>query len=181
MVSVAEQPILDMGSHTNPDEGVCVMEWVSMVTNDRFTDFPACTDRYIARLAQEVNDCIGRNARQALHEFVPRLMRARRAVVTLDELLAEGDDPSVRLHQLIGLGRDRVYRNSWKPFWERPENARMLHIDLWTGADDEQLGSLIISPRPGETREQFIASQLDLLDRALTYHAELLAKEEADG
>ena len=179
MVDIAERPVLQMGSHTSPTEGACVMEWVSVVTNDQFTDFPACTDRYVACVAQNVNDWIGPDSRQALHDFVPRLMRARRAVVTLEDLSTPEDNPSVRLHQLIELGRDRLYRNSWKPFWERPENAEVLVISDWHAEHEKQVESMRTLRRPGETREQLDAALLSLLDRALTYHMELLAKEDA--
>lgn len=179
MVDIAERPALQIGSHTSPEDGVCVMEWVSVVTRDRFTDFPGCTDRYIACLAQNVNDWIGPDSRQVLHQFVPRLMRARRAVVTLEDLLTPEDNPSVRLHELIEMGRDRLYRNSWKPFWERSENAEMLHITDWHEEHETQVESLRTQRRPGETREQLDAALLGVLDRALTYHMELLAKEDA--
>jgi len=36
-------PVLSHGSHTSPKEGACVMEYVSVLAGEPWTDRPACT------------------------------------------------------------------------------------------------------------------------------------------
>lgn len=49
-------PVLSGGSHDDPSQGACVMEMVSFMSGDKWTDFPECTDYGIAIVAQNVND-----------------------------------------------------------------------------------------------------------------------------
>jgi len=51
-------PVLGRGSHLRPKDGACVMEYVSVLTDRRFSDHPRCTHRALAMLARAVNDCI---------------------------------------------------------------------------------------------------------------------------
>jgi hypothetical protein len=51
-------PVISRGSHLRPEDGACVMEYVSVLTGSRFDDHPRCTHRALATLARAVNDCI---------------------------------------------------------------------------------------------------------------------------
>lgn len=62
-------------SHKTPDEGVCVMEYVSVLVGGEFTDWPDCTHPLLARLAQHANDALDNDERTpTLAPLVPRLM-----------------------------------------------------------------------------------------------------------
>jgi hypothetical protein len=65
-------PVISSGSHQNPSEGACVMEYVSMLAGEAFSDFPKCTHRALARVAQLANDALP-DARR--HEMVYRINR----------------------------------------------------------------------------------------------------------
>ena len=73
-------PVLDAGAHRDAEAGSCLMEYVSVLAGERFTDRPRCTHPALAAVAWQVNDAVSSDARQQL---------ATRAVT------------------LIGLGRDR--------------------------------------------------------------------------
>jgi hypothetical protein len=51
-------PILTRGWHRGPEDGACVMEYVSVLAGLRFTDHPRCTPPALAALARLVNDRI---------------------------------------------------------------------------------------------------------------------------
>jgi hypothetical protein len=72
-------PVLDAGAHRDAEAGSCLMEYVSVLAGERFTDRPRCTHPALAAVAWQVNDAVSSDARQQL---------ATRAVT------------------LIGLGRD---------------------------------------------------------------------------
>lgn len=82
---------IDESSHTTPEQMAlgkgCVMEWAGVfwLTSHgwkfedawkRLTDYPVCTDRTVALLAQLVNDSLPNDERQRLANFIPRLVRA---------------------------------------------------------------------------------------------------------
>ena len=81
-------PVFGKYAHASPREGACVMEYISLLTGDKWTDYPKCTDRLVAWYAQSANDCLPDERRTV--EMLPRLQRIMRArplpVYMLDEL-----------------------------------------------------------------------------------------------
>lgn len=69
-------PVLTAGRHRRPEHGACVMEYVSVLAGESWSDAPGCTDRVLAELARWVNDDVGRDARTALAELASRLIGA---------------------------------------------------------------------------------------------------------
>jgi len=51
-------PVLGAGVHLAPEDGVCLMEYVSVLAGERFTDSPRCTQPMLALLARLVNDTV---------------------------------------------------------------------------------------------------------------------------
>ena len=51
-------PLLQRGHHRRPEDGACVMEYVSVLAGGKFTDHPRCTHPALATLARLVNDWI---------------------------------------------------------------------------------------------------------------------------
>lgn len=51
-------PVLSYGAHSGPKEGACIMEMVSFMSGDEWTDVPKCSNRFISRVAQTVNDAL---------------------------------------------------------------------------------------------------------------------------
>jgi hypothetical protein len=59
-------PVLEAGAHRDARSGSCVMEYVSVLAGERFTDRPRCTHPAVAALAWQVNDAVTHEARQQL-------------------------------------------------------------------------------------------------------------------
>lgn len=67
-------PFLSWGSHESPAEGACIMEYVSILAGEKFSDTPACTDRVLGVIAQNVNDSLESDDRQKLLPLIPELL-----------------------------------------------------------------------------------------------------------
>jgi hypothetical protein len=70
------QVTLTIGSHLAPEDGVCLMEAVSIAAGLPFSDAPACTPPLLAHLARLVNDASSAAARQQLSALIPALAAA---------------------------------------------------------------------------------------------------------
>ncbi|MBT8161046.1 MULTISPECIES: hypothetical protein [Arthrobacter] len=67
---------LAKGSHVREEQGACVMEYVSMVAGEAFSDRPKCTEPVVFGYAWRANDNMTDDGRQRLLELVPRLLSA---------------------------------------------------------------------------------------------------------
>lgn len=67
---------LTQGSHDEPDHGMCVMEAVSFVAGEKFSDVPLCADPLLIYPMQTINDGMG-NERKKLIPLIPRLAGSR--------------------------------------------------------------------------------------------------------
>jgi hypothetical protein len=66
-------PTLSAGAH-RPDEGkACLMEYVSLLAGEEWSDTPACTYRPLAKAAQVVNDSLSDPDRHLLVPLIGRL------------------------------------------------------------------------------------------------------------
>ena len=69
-------PVLARGRHLDPRDGSCLMEYVSVLAGERFSDRPRCTPPSLRWLAQRVNDAVSDPARTELVLRAPLLTRA---------------------------------------------------------------------------------------------------------
>ena len=67
-------PVLTLGAHRDARAGSCVMEYVSVLAGERFTDRPRCTHPAVAALAWQVNDAASHDVRQELVLRAPALV-----------------------------------------------------------------------------------------------------------
>lgn len=70
-------PLLSAGRHRRPRDGACMMELVSLLAGERWSDAPACTHPLLARLARLVNDATSDDARHRLVPLVTALVGLR--------------------------------------------------------------------------------------------------------
>lgn len=93
------------GRHTTATAGVCLMELVSVVAGEPFTDHPQCVHPALALAARVVNDQVGDAVRQGLVPILPQMMSGPRrdlragpviALSCLDTALARDDDRRLR-------------------------------------------------------------------------------------
>ena len=66
-------PVLSAGEHSSPSEGACVMEYVSLLAGEPWSDTPACTYPPLAKAAQIVNDWLLDSERHRLVPLIGRL------------------------------------------------------------------------------------------------------------
>jgi hypothetical protein len=72
-------PVLAAGMHLMPEDGVCLMEYVSVLAGERFTDHPPCTEPTLAFVARLVNDTISDGGRSVLAPLAAELSILGRA------------------------------------------------------------------------------------------------------
>jgi hypothetical protein len=72
-------PVLAAGTHLVPEDGVCLMEYVSVLAGERFTDHPRCTEPTLAFLARLVNDTVSDDVRSRLAPLAADLCGLGRA------------------------------------------------------------------------------------------------------
>jgi hypothetical protein len=67
-------PVLSSGGHLVPEDGACLMEYVSVLAGCAFSDHPPCTDPTVAAVARLVNDTSTDPGRQELAILAPELV-----------------------------------------------------------------------------------------------------------
>lgn len=121
-------PLLARGRHTRPEEGSCLMEYVSVLAGERFGDRPGCTHPLLAWAARRTNDAVGDDVRPQLATLAPDLIgtrvrgpRARRIVraAIYAGLAAAGltADPD---HRVLREVRDLALAPPAGRRWRRP-------------------------------------------------------------
>lgn len=70
-------PILSRGSHQNPEAGACVMEMVSFLAGESFSDNPNCVDPALRSLAICINDWVSDDNRNQISLLIPKFMNTR--------------------------------------------------------------------------------------------------------
>jgi len=73
---------LEPGAHRSPRDGVCLLELVSLMAEEKFSDRPRCVCVVIAAFLRSWNDRSGHAERQALRPYARRVVgsRSRRSV-----------------------------------------------------------------------------------------------------
>jgi hypothetical protein len=111
-------PELQAGAHLSPEDGACLMEYVSVLSGAPFNDHPRCTDPTLGALARLVNDSCSDARRPLLTAFAPLLAAAApvdacrtaaivRAVVRTASVAA-GDTPLRRRLRHVEGRNERV-------------------------------------------------------------------------
>lgn len=79
-------PILDDGAHSDPKDGACVMEYVSFISGQYWTDRPDGVHPMLAEFARDTNDRLEYKDRQQLLGLIPRLMHTDGVPALVTEL-----------------------------------------------------------------------------------------------
>jgi hypothetical protein len=66
--------VLRSGAHTSPSDGVSLMEAVSALAGEPWSNRPSCTSPVIAAYARSLDDWLPDDARQRLKVYIPRLV-----------------------------------------------------------------------------------------------------------
>lgn len=65
---------LACGFHTNPDEGMCIMEACAWLANEKFSDRPECVSPIIGAFMRHINDSMNDEQRQLLKPYITKIM-----------------------------------------------------------------------------------------------------------
>lgn len=123
-----QRPQLELRRYTHlaPADGMCLMEYVSVLAGDRFTDEPRCTGTLLAALARAVNDTMSDEGRSRLIGLAPSLAQAGgsdppEVVDRIEYLCWEAvcgvASPGTAIHRRAQRSRERVARRrfgGWK-------------------------------------------------------------------
>ena len=111
-------PLLSAGAHLAPEDGACLMEYVSVLAGEPFSDTPRCTDPLLATLARLVNDATSDHGRDRLGALASALAGAHRTDAADQATLVFGTvhrvhgavGPSRRLDRQLRRARRRMHR-----------------------------------------------------------------------
>lgn len=126
-VASTGMPRLAAGAHRGPQDGVCLMEHVSVLAGETFGADPRCTHPAIAELARQVNDDAGDSTRAQLVRLGPDLITTwtRDRKITLTVMNA-----CVRTGLLINP-RDAALRSAAGQIDQRIDALRTSRFRRW--------------------------------------------------
>lgn len=163
--AVTGLPRLDIGKHTGPEQGACLMEYVSVLAGQRFTDRPACTPGAVAVVARRVNDAVSDRARPRLALWAPELIRAGRQHRGLDDIVvscctAAGLAVSPDERHLAALQKraHRRLRHPWSRWFRLPAHAVVHEAFIDAAA--------ALAPLPADERDERLIELLAEVVRA---------------
>jgi hypothetical protein len=122
-------PVLSPGAHLAPEDGACLMEYVSVLAGEPFSDAPRCTDPMLATLARLVNDATSEGRRAALGSLAPELAAAPRADAVHSAALVLST--LVRVRDAVGRSR-RLDRHLRRARRHLRRTARREPTAVWT-------------------------------------------------
>ena len=93
---------LSAGAHQSLEDGMCVMEAVSYLAGEAFSDSPKCSCPVIGSFLRTWNDGLNNKDRQMLKEFVPLLVNSKSTVAV-----------ERKRHQMIGNWFYKVWTPSF--------------------------------------------------------------------
>lgn len=99
-------PSLAHGNHCASEGKACVMEYISVLAGEEFSDLPECTSRQLALAAQELNDLLRDEDRHLLVPFIGRLMAAKEDTPEIDRAFRDyirGRRGERRVFSLAGI------------------------------------------------------------------------------
>lgn len=67
-------PVLSHGGHGDPKNGACVMEMVSFITGEKWTDHPRSVHAALAEIARNTNDFVSDDNRNVIANLIPRFI-----------------------------------------------------------------------------------------------------------
>ena len=94
--------VLRSGTHTSSSDGVSLMEAVSALAGEPWSNSPSCTSPVIAAYARSLNDWLPDDARQRLKAYIPRLVGTVKPDLELRRAFACAD-AAVRVLSLIHI------------------------------------------------------------------------------
>lgn len=137
-------PILSHGMHNAPEDGACLMEYISVLAGDAFSDHPWCVHPLLRNVGMAVNDNLSDGNRHLLIPLIPRLMNTA---------MSSGEEDDDVIHKLDDSAEKQGYANVFE-FLSTPLSAAQ-----WGKNEGEQ------SRETAEKLVRAFESVLDAYDR----------------
>lgn len=185
-------PVLEAGAHRDAQSGSCLMEYVSVLAGERFTDRPRCTHPALAAIAWQVNDAVSSTARQQLGTRAVALVGLGRSgsvavrPVVLETIAAAGLalDPDSRffprLRRRLAQRAERAGHRADRPGRGEEGRGGRLATLLHVGPVNHACAHLLVATRVADldtdARDQVL---VDLLDAAIAAVHEAEERENA--
>ena len=172
-------PVLSAGSHASPKEGACIMEYVSLLAGEPWSDRPSCTHPVLAAAARQVNDSLPDSERQRLVPLIGRLFGTAETGTdherrVLSVRLAVWSARQV-LH-LVGPDRQAACRTAVDTA-EAWADGRATQDECRTAAVYAAVAAAVRDAR-GDAKIGFLTGLLDEYDRLTGRHATTLTDEQ---
>jgi hypothetical protein len=106
---------LGSGSHASIESGACIMEAVSVVSGEPFSDHPKCASRVIGAFLRVWNDDLPDAQRQMLKPYVAKVVGT-----------ADGQDVETARARLVQDWYIRVFTSAWLELAELSAHAKTL-------------------------------------------------------
>lgn len=148
-------PTLSAGPHLPSSGKACIMEYVSVLTGDKWTDLPQSTAMAVAKAAQGVNDTLQDDERHLILPFIHRLTAA-------------SDMNEACFNALSEIVSDEYYTYSYDG------NQSYLGDDLYEHAGSLPVGHWDPVQRKFQRNPQPL---IDFLDQVLTIHEQHVKHE----
>lgn len=78
-------PVLSHGGHSDPKQGACVMEMVSFIAGEAWSDRPDCVLYPIQNIAQRVNDFVSDDNRSIIADMIPRFIGTDKIIGIMED------------------------------------------------------------------------------------------------
>jgi len=151
--------VLELGSHENVDEGVCLLEVVALLAGEGMTDHPLCVSAVLAQYGRDLNDGLNDVDRQRLVPLAPRLVGTaddgldglrrslaaawldryalphlrRVAGVESDDVTASVVEEADELYLIARMRLEKATRRLLPTSWAHPAASLSRHIDVVIG------------------------------------------------
>jgi hypothetical protein len=169
---------IDYGGHHHPDSGTCLMEAISVIAGEEFSDHPKCTAYCLADLGITINDATDHGYRnKVLKSAIPSLLntssKERRSVQR------DGYDVCNDEHNTAVL--DFLNRRAQEEFPTETEAMKGMGL-LSQGAVYNIVGKAIGDARISSDREhrEAVTKAVKLLKEGAQYAKQLLGKDVSE-
>jgi hypothetical protein len=98
-----ERRQLAVGAHDGPAKGMCVMEAVSYVAGEPWSDAPSCACPVVGEYLRTLNDRMPHRERQELKSLIPRLVGSRSAPAVARRRAYVAADSALRVFAVTAL------------------------------------------------------------------------------
>lgn len=105
--------VLRSGTHASASDGVSLMEAVSILAGEPWSNSPTCTSPVIAAYARSLNDWLPDDARQRLKAYIPRLIGTAEPDLELRRAFACAD-AAVRIFAPLGFAAAGLVKEGLK-------------------------------------------------------------------